>query len=258
MNLGAIVRRVQKTAADNTPVILTAIGVTGLVTTAVLTGQASFKAAEVLRKEKESIAEDPPYEGYEPSTRYLVEVVWKFYIPAVGTGAATIVCIIAANRIQTRRAAALATAYSILQEGFQEYKTKVVDKIGEKKEQAIRDEVAQDRLNKKPPTEIVMVGRGENLCMDLHSGRYFMSDTNTISAAVNTINSRILKNDYASLTDFWELIGLDKTSESDELGWSSDCMLELVYSTAIAADGRPCITIDFDKVPFHGYYVAYR
>jgi len=60
MDIGAIVSRARKAAADNTPTILTAIGVTGTIATAILASKASFKAAEVLaeRRKADKVFED--------------------------------------------------------------------------------------------------------------------------------------------------------------------------------------------------------
>lgn len=258
MNIGAIVKRAQKAAADNTPTILTALGVTGLVTTAVLTGRASFKAAEVMAVQHHKLVDNE----FEPlSTFEKVKIVfpdiWKYYVPAVGTGAVTIACIVCANHISTRRTAAIASAYSIAQEGFREYREKVVDKIGEEKEQAVRDEIAQEQVSKNPPPQIILSGKGEVLCLDTYSGRYFNSDMETIREAVNDINWQILNDNYAALTDFWEKIGLSRTSESDEMGWNIDAKFEVDYGSAIAEDGRPCITIGFRTIPIRGYFHLY-
>jgi hypothetical protein len=256
MQIGAIVKRLQKASADNAPTILTAIGATGLITTAVLTGQASFKAAEVLARTNPEYR-DGTDSVHKLDSREKAELIWKFYIPAVGTGAVTLVCIIAANRIHTRRAAALASAYTISQELFREYKEKVLEKLGEKKEQEVRDEIAKDRL-KKPPAEIFMIGTGEVLCYDMHSGRYFINSLEGLKKGENDTNYQIIHSDYASLTDYWDRIGLPKTSESDELGWSTDARLEVNYSSLISEDGKPCITIRFTTIPIRGYYAVYH
>jgi Family of unknown function (DUF6353) len=254
IDLGAIVKRVQKTAADNSPMILTALGVTGLVTTAILTGQATFKYMEVL---SESGYYDRDYK-FERSTKEHVEQSWKYYIPAVGTGAFTIACIIAANRIQTRRAAALASAYTISQELFKEYRAKVIDKVGEKKEQEVREEVAKDRAKKNPPQEIVIVGKNDVLCYDMFSGRYFYSTLENLKKAENDTNYTIIHHDYCSLTDYWDKLGLSKTQESDEIGWNTDSKLMVEYSSTIAEDGRPCITIGLQTIPIRGYWSVYH
>ena len=253
MNIGSIVKRAQKATADNAPTILTALGVTGLITTAVLTGKASFKAAEVIATGNKNVT---AYEDGDPlEVREKINLVWKYYIPAAGTAAVSIACIVCANHISTRRTAALASAYSIAQEGFREYREKVLDKIGETKEQEVRDEIAQDRVDKNPPSEVVFIGQGEVLCLDTYSGRYFMSDMESVRKAENDTNWQILNSDYASLTDFWDRLDLDSTSESDNIGWNTDAKLELELGSAIAKDGRPCITVGFGTtIPINGYW----
>src|SRR5690349_5429579 len=97
-----------KFTADNSPTILTALGAVGTLTTAYLAGKASFKAAQILDDyDTISIQENrPPLDAKDK-----VAVVWKLYIPAASTAIVTVTSIILANRIGTRRAAALAAAY---------------------------------------------------------------------------------------------------------------------------------------------------
>lgn len=256
MDIGAIVSRARKAAADNTPTILTAIGVTGTIATAILASKASFKAAEVLRTIEEN-DEEVVGERFVIESREKFFLTWKLYIPAATTGVVTAACIVTANRVSNRRAAALATAYSISQEAFREYKGKVVEKIGEKKEQAVRDEIAQDHVNANPPGTVVLVG-DEVLCRDAHSGRYFKSDRETIRAAVNDINYQLIHDNYASLTDFWEKIGLTQTANSDELGWNiENGKFDIQFSGALAEDGRPVLEITFRTTPIRSYYKLY-
>lgn len=255
MNIGAIVRRAQKAAADNTPTILTAIGVTGTIATAVLVGKASFKAADILDLAERQNEIEPDLNELEFQNK--VRLTWKLYIPAATTGAVTIACIVTANRVSSRRAAALATAYSISQEAFREYKDKVFEKLGEKKEQAVRDEIAQDRVNDVPEATFVMLGEGSVPCLDMHSGRIFDCDVETIRQAVNDINFKLLNEDYATLTDFWEMVGLEATSESGEIGWNVDRQLEVQFGSALIKGNKPVLTIEFRTIPTRRYYPRY-
>lgn len=254
MAFSDIVNRIGKFTADNSPVILTAIGVTGTLTTAYLTGKASFKAAELITAEQKRL--DLEVKSHPLEIKEKVELVWRLYIPAAGTGLLTVACIIGANRIGTRRAAALATAYTISEKAFGEYRAKVVEKIGENKERAVRDEVAQDRVTNNPVTnrEVIITSGGDVLCLDTYSGRYFKSDMETLKKAQNDVNYRVINYSYASLTDFYELIGLPRTKISDELGWRPEKMLELDISTALSDDGRPCLHIGFASEPIRNYY----
>lgn len=254
MSLTKILNRVGKFVADNSPAIFTAIGVTGALTTAYLTGKASFKASQVICDEQRR--QDSQGESHLLETKEKVELVWKLYIPAIGTGVLTVASIICANQIGTRRAAAMATAYSLSEKAWEEYKDKVIEKIGGAKERKIRDQLEQDRIDKNPINnrEVIITGGADVLCYDSFTGRYFKSDMESLKKAQNDLNHMILNNYYASLTDFYDYIGLPKTTYSDEVGWNSDKLLEIEFSATMSENDRPCISIKFDVSPIRGYH----
>jgi hypothetical protein len=254
MGLGDIARRLAKLTADNSPVILTAIGVVGTLTTAYLTGKASFKAAQILDDHETLVLQK---EAEPLTTREKAQTVWKLYIPPASSAVCTIACIILANRIGGRRAAALAAAYAISERGFEEYRQKVAEKIGMTKEQKVRDEIAQDRVNRNPPpgNEVVLLGDGSVLCQDHFSGRYFLSDMETLKKAQNDINYTLINDYYASLTDFYQKVGLPSTGISDEFGWNANRLLELSFSTTLAPESnKPCLVVDFVVTPIRNFY----
>lgn len=254
MKFSPLARKAERFFLDNSPAIMTAVSVAGAVTTAFLTGKASFKAAELLAEERE-YQKDGPYTPIPMEFREKLELVWKLYIPAVSTGVMTITCIVASNRIGTRRAAAMAAAYSFSERAFEQYKEKVAEKLGPKEEEKIRDEIAQDNVDRNPPSHEVIVSLGDEvLCRDSLTGRYFKSTMQAIGDAQNKINHQINNNWCASLSEFYDEIGLPRTPLSDELGWNSDKLLDIRFSGTIADDGRPCISIDFSTVPIRGYH----
>lgn len=245
MNLPALFKQGQLFVGNNSTTLLTSVGVTGTVTTAVLTGRASFKAAHILReKETDILLGSRPTR--ELDLREKVSLVWPHYIPAVGVGSATIAAIIMANRLSAKEAAALAAAYGISERAFQEYKEKVVEKLGEGKETKIRDEIAQDRINAHPVNtrEVIIAGTGEVLCFDLLSGRYFQSSVEEIKKAENKVNYAIVNHMYASLSEFYDEVGLPPNQMSDTLGWNINTPLEVKFSTVMSIDDRPCVAID--------------
>lgn len=242
-----LLKQTERFITDNSPAILTGIGVAGVVATAYLTGQASIKAYRILEENESS---------YDPlTTKEKVELVWTLYIPPVTTGLLTVTCIIAANRIGNRRAAAIAAAYSLTERAFEEYRNKVVERIGERKEELVRADIVQDRLNENPPPsrEVLMIGAGDVLCLEAFTGRYFNSNAEKLHAAENRVNARLIQDMFASLSDFYDLIGLDHTEFSDEVGWNVDKLLDLTFASAIAPDGRPCLSFSFRVVPIRNY-----
>lgn len=169
----------------------------------------------------------------------------------------SVACIIAANRIGTKRAAALAAAYSISERAFTEYKEKVVERLGQQKEQTLRDDIAQDRINRNPPNEssIIITGSGEVLCFEQFTGRYFHANMESLKKAQNDVNHSILTSgSSASLTDFYNAAGLPATSYSDEVGWNLDNLLDLKFSTVLTDDGKPCLAIDYKHIPIRDYW----
>lgn len=252
MALTNLAKRLQKLAIDNSPALLTAIGVTGTLTTAYLTGTASFKAAKIIADEKE--LRDRKEDERDLELKEKVDLVWKLYVPAAGTALLTVICIIGATRIGTRRAAAVAAAYTLSEKAFTEYREKVVEKLGEKKEQSLRDELAHERIAKNPPPATVIIGGGDVLCYEELTGRYFKSDMETLKKAQNDTNYIVLNDMYATLSDFYDKIGLPPTGMSDEVGWNCDRMLELKFSTVLSDDGRPCISVGFQVAPVRDYH----
>ena len=224
------------------------MGVSGVVTTAYLTGRASFKAAGVL-------ADESP----ELPMKEKVKHVWPLYVAPISVGATTITAIVMANHAASKKIAALAVASGISDRALQEYKAKVVEKLGEKKEVAIRDEIAQDRVAKAPITnEVLVIGAGDVLCFDMMTGRYFQSTVEKIRQAENKINFDILNHVYASLSSFYDELGIPPTPYSDTVGWNGlTDRFEVQFSTVLSPDNRPCIAIDFSTPPQAEYTNLY-
>jgi hypothetical protein len=70
---------------------------------------------------------------------------------------------------------------------------------------------------------------------------------------MNDVNFKINNDLYASLTDFYDRIGLERTAMSDDVGWNSDKLLNLRFSTVLSEDGRPAISISYDVYPLRGF-----
>lgn len=252
MTFQTLASTTQKMIADNSPLILTGIGVAGVITTAVFTGKATIKACEIVNVHRYD--QDPEAETFI-SKRDIIEKTWQLYIPPVISGIVTVGAVLLAHKVGTRRAAAMASAYVLSEKALNEYRDKVAEKYGETKARAVKDDLAQDKVNSLPVTEesIVITSGGNSLCLEPMSMRYFNSSMEELRAAENTLNQQVLRHQYQSLTDFYDLIGLDRTSMSDDFGWNADELLELKFTSTIASDGRPCLVMDYRVEPIRDY-----
>lgn len=250
MDLKSVFQVAQKFVTDNTPGILTGLGVAGTVTTAVLTGKASYSAALMIAEAK------IPFErgdAEEPTKEELVKLVWKEFIPPAVVGVATVTAIIAANRVGSRRAAALAAAFKVSEKMAEEYKEKVVTTLGKQSEEKMRAKLAEEQMQRTPGRELVILSGKDTLFFDAFSGRYFNAEIEKVRRAVNEINFQVNNSFYASLTDFYDMLGLPRTEVSDEFGWNADALLEIVFTPVLAENDQPAISITFNKTPIRGY-----
>ncbi len=259
MNIEETVKGVNRLVGEHKTALLTAIGVAGTVSTAVLTGKASFKAADIIADETYGIRVDNDDTYAELELRDKIQLVWALYIPPVGVGALTIAAIVLAHKMDTAQAAAFATAYGVSERALNEYKEKVREKLGEGKEKALRDEIAAERIQKDPvqDKQVFITNTGEVLCYDNISGRYFQSSVETIKKAENKVNYELVHYNQCSLSFFYDQIGLPPTRHSDEVGWNSNHLLEVNFSTQMSTDDRPCIVLDFTVGPTTDYANLY-
>lgn len=234
----------------HSPEILTGIGIAGMITSTVFAVKATPKALMLL--------EDARYEkGDDLTSVEKVKTCWKCYVPAAVISTASVACLVGASSVHIKRNAALATAYKLSETALTEYKDKVIETIGERKEKTIREKIDKDHVDQNPVSknQVIITNKGNTLCFDYHSGRYFNSDIEGIKKAVNELNKQMLVNDYVSLNDFYDALNLEHTSMGEELGWRIDGgLVDVDFSSQLADDGTPCIVLNYTVVPRRDYY----
>ncbi len=238
--------------SKHSPEILVGIGISGMIATTVLAVKATPKAIALINEK----AEDEDCLPEEINNVEKFKLCWKCYIPAAITCVTSAACLIGAQSVNARRNAALAAAYTLSDSALREYKEKVIETIGEKKEQIVRDKIAEERIKKNPDTnaEVIVTDRGETLCYDSLSGRYFHSDPEAIKQAVNELNETMLNDMYVSLNEFYDALGLDHTKLGDDLGWSmDDGLVRISFSSQLSSRNKPCLVLDYQVAPRYDY-----
>jgi hypothetical protein len=243
-DLSAVIHRAGKAAAENSPAILTAFAVAGTVATSYLIGRAGFKSGYEVRGIEEDHHE-------RMSSRQIFDTTWRNYIPGAALAAMTVASIVSVKRIGDHRAAALAFGYRSAEKAFREYREKTLSKVGKNKEQAIRDEIVQDRAEADPVDNkhihITHHGGGV-LCQDQWTGRYFTSDMETIRSVVNDFNEQLLGDVFKSVNEFYRMMGLDAVEVGEMFGWTPDNKMRVTYIwSGDKQRGDECLHISFDE-----------
>lgn len=253
--LAKIFKSAQMAVSKHSPEILTGLGIAGMITTTILAVRATPKALQLIEQKKEEL-DLPVDEKMKPIE--IVKVAWKPYIPATVTGLISVSCLIGASSVSMRRNAALATAYKLSESALTEYRDKVLTEVGEKKEQLIREKVAQDNLDKNPVTnnEVIITGKGDTLCYDYMSKRYFTFDIEKLRRVENELNKRMIHDicGNVSLNEFYDEIGLERVEYGDDIGWNTDELIDIGISPGMTDDDKPCIVVKHHVAPKYKYY----
>lgn len=238
---------VMKLVQKNSSTILTCIGAAGVIATAVLTGRATIKAVRIVD------------ESETHSKKEIVKTVWKEYIPAAGIGIATIACIFGANTLNKRQQAALMSAYALLDQTYKEYKSKVKDVLGEESEQKVEDAIAEEKVSDICPSD------GKLLFYEPNYGQGFERTMLEVQDAEYRLNQKFAVEGEASLNDFFELLGLNKTDTGDLIGWSQEMAwdnynyqwIEFEHKLKKTEGGREYYQINMPFPPTFGYFVPF-
>lgn len=236
---------------ENAPSILTTAGIVSFLASTGTAIVATTKAVDIFRNYKEEKEKEE-----NVSTAEMVAEIVPLYIPTAITGVAGILCCAYSNKINSARLATLATLYSVTQTRLNNYKNKVVEKIGEKKEALLSAEADGEEMRSKPIKPENNQKEGEMLCYDYISGRYFWFNPENILRIENRLNRRLIDELFVTLNEFYDELDIPHIGIGDMVGWDIDQagVIEFVREYDYAETGDPCCIITANVSPKHLYY----
>lgn len=264
MDAKQILTKAQMLIANNSQQILTGIGIAGVISTTVMAVKVTPKACYLidLAAEEKSEKEDlyiSDSRGVEENLHILgpvdtIKTTWKCYLPVVIMGGLTIACFVGSYKNGAAKQAAIASAYSLAEKTFNDYREKVVEIVGEDKDREVRDAIAKEQLETTSPEQIIPFGNGTHLCYDAITGRYFKSDVETIRSCMNDFNQELNGDYYADLNYWYIILGLPSVQIGSILGWNANRLMDINFSSQIAPNGEPCIVLDYTSSQPTPYY----
>jgi len=236
--ISAFFKGLKANADKYSPELLTGFGVTGLIS-------GTFMAVKAAKAEKPIWLSNP--EG-DPTFKDKICHFGRTYWPTLTIDICSVGLIVSGSKISRKRSTALATAYSLTEAALKKYQEKVIETIGEKKSKAIEDAVAKKNVEDHPvvKNEVIFTGKGDTLCYESLSSRYFKSDIEKIRRVENIINRKVIDEMYVTVNEMYDELGLDHTKTGDMLGWNVDSgMISFAFSSQLTTDGEPCLVLDF-------------
>lgn len=221
---------------EQLPTILSGAAVIGVFVTGICAAKASLKAKEEVDQLE------------TPTTLDKVKTVAPIYGPTVAVGSVTVACILGANHISVKRYAALAGTCAIAKSQLQEHKDKVLEMFGKEKAESIEQEIAKDQVSKK--TNGLICASDELVtCKDLVTGMVFKSSMVRIQAAANNVNTLVLLDSAAGLTDFYDRLDEEHTPIMEKVRWHCDSrtpMMQVEFGAEISEHGLPYLTFTYE------------
>lgn len=233
----------------NSSSILTGVAIGGVVSTAIFAARGAAKAVRDVIDAENRI-------NRSLTSRETFKITWHHFAPAVYSCGLTIFSVLAAQKVNNQRYAAMAAAFAMSERSIETYRDKLIELMGPKTNDKILNAITRDEIDNNPPSagEVIITGKGDTLCRESLTGRYFKSDYDKINKAINEFNHNVLKDYYASFNDFLYLLGLPPTKLGDELGWNAMRLLEVSFTSHLSEDGTPCLNMEYMNLPVDKYY----
>ena len=253
--------KMERLITNNSPIVLTAVGVVGIFGTAYTMHKATTKANLkiddfIYTTNVNRPAHENELKREELTKVNLFRLTWREYAPVVVVTSISVAAVIGAQYINTKRAAALAAGYMVLESKHEEYKEKVEELFGVKKAQDV-DSAVNKGLIQRAGDKQVTVHTGDVLCIDTITGQPFSSNVEELRRAENSINSKILHGETPSVTEFYaelEGSGLKATRLTDAVGWNDEHMCELKLESELDTNGLAYLVVNFRVLPIVHFY----
>lgn len=235
------------------PEILVVVGIAGVVASTVMACKATTKAGDIVvahNKEMDKMrraselkpadytAEDVKKDTVIVYTQTAVKFI-KLYGPSVVLGAASIACIVGSHNILRKRNVALAAAYTAVDKGFKEYRSRVVERFGEELDKELRynikakefEETTVDSKGKEKTVKKTVSVADPNEYSDyarvFDNGSYGWSkdaESNLIflKQQQNWANEVLKSKGHLFLNEVYDMLNIPRTKAGQVVGWIYD------------------------------------
>lgn len=237
----------------HSPEILVVTGVTGVVVSSVMACKATTKAGDIVtahNKEMDKIhraselkvaeytAEDVKKDTVIAYTQTAVKFI-KLYGPSVVLGATSIAFILGGHNMLRKRNVALAAAYTAVDKGFKEYRSRVVERFGEELDKELRynikakeiEETTTDAKGKEKTVKKTVSVADPNGYSDyarvFDNGSYGWSkdaESNLIflKQQQNWANDVLKSKGHLFLNEVYDMLNIPRTKAGQVVGWIYD------------------------------------
>lgn len=225
------------TLKQNSPLLLTVVGVAGLVTAGVLGARATlkledtvdFNELEIDKAKNPIVGAAEPQEVTKAYIRSAVRIGKLYWVPlTLATG--SVVMILAGHKILNQRNAALVVAYQGLQTAFNNYREAIIERYGAEIDKEVRYGLSKETVTidgkkvevltadrEKTSDYIFSFGpENENYVGNVEHNLFYLKQQEHYA------NERLRANKHLMLSEVLDSLGIPRTEASFVTGWIYD------------------------------------
>lgn len=224
--------------AKHSPVILTTVGIAGVVTAGVLVARATLKLEPIvddINIKKRDLAHNADATSKDLTRVYIhgAGKIVKLYALPISVGIFSIGCIVGGHKILTKRNFALAAAYKAAETTLSNYRGQIVEEFGEEKDHEIMRKVSSKELttveidedgNEKAVHKVTHDHSQYARFFDEYNHNWNGADNNLnllfLKSVQNYANDRLLATGHIFLNEVYERLGFEHTSAGAIVGWA--------------------------------------
>ena len=197
----------------------------------------------------------------------------KHYFPAYLVVFGTTICIIQTERLNQRDKAVLLTLCNKLQENYIQYKNESEKYLSSSDKEKINKELLNKKQKELLDDKIKLYEvdpktiedrKDKKLFYETYFGTFFEKTFEEVLEAEKMLNTQLGLTGFASLSDFYDFLGLKYSDEADFLGWCTDQKLyyggqaispfvDFEHSMMVGDDGIEYYYIGFSNEPKVNY-----
>lgn len=258
-----------KFGSEKSPAILAGMAIAGVGVTVVSAIKAAPAYVDIIEDHQFELnaAEELHHNGANSDEEYkiarrkihmaAVKKAAKILAPTFIAALFTIACIFSSHKIMSKRQAALAAAYTLLERDSGEYKKKVEELFGKKKADEVKQELAKDAVAQNPPPKPASEmpaapGKIRYWIYLKPLQKYIWDDIENVNRAVNETNVERRLTGYSTVGQFLDFLCNDavESSDLDELGgWDAntgDLYIKHADPIYVSWSNMAVVVLDFD------------
>lgn len=235
----------------HSPAIMFGAGLVGVVATAVLASKATLKLEDKLdealdnialakrvAKHEESHEDSDPHKIERKKQRDIAGIyikssfgIIKLYAPAVAVGTLSVAALTGSHVVLTRRNVGLTAAYAALEKGFDDYRQRVRDELGEEKDRQFRYktetvEIVEETETGPQTSQVVRVAPDGHSVYARFFDEYCQSWSKQpeynhlfLRCQQNYANDLLRSRGHIFLNEVYDMLGIERSKAGAVVGW---------------------------------------